>query len=80
MPKRKHVKKNVVAPCADANQNTRKSIAERERVASAMAKKYEMLRQQYMEEMKRREEEKDVIGKVLNPTYTPDPGRDVAND
>jgi len=75
MPKRKHVKKNAVVPCTDANQRVRESIAEKKRVAEAMAKKYEMMMEQYQAEMKRREllKQGTATPTILNPKAVDDP-------
>lgn len=54
MPSKKHTKKNKVVARGDANENVRKSIAERERVTVAMMKRREKLMQEYEEEMQRR--------------------------
>lgn len=74
MPKRKHVKKQPVVACADANERTRKSIAERKRVAEAMQKRYEKFMQEYEEEMKRRKEsEEGKVGYLKSPDIVPEP-------
>lgn len=72
MPKRKHTTKKPVVPCMDANQRVRESLKEKARVAAAMQKKYEMLKEQYEAEMKRREEmEKNgVKPNIISPTIT----------
>lgn len=69
MPKRKHVKKNAVVPCTDTNQRVRESIAEKKRVAEAMAKKYEMMMEQHQAEIKHRELMKQgtATPTILNP-------------
>lgn len=77
MPKRKHSKKQAVIPCTDANQRTKESIKERARVTEAMTRRYEKLREEYMEEMKRREEAEKMKPKILNPSIKPT--GDVAN-
>lgn len=70
MPSRKHVKKNRVVPCTDANQHERERIAEKKRVAEAMTRRYEMLKEQYEAEMKRRElmKQPTTSPTILNPT------------
>jgi hypothetical protein len=83
MPKRKHVKKNVAAPCTDANQHQRERIVEQQRQADIRAKKLEELRRQYEEEMKKRkelEERKENAPAIISPTITPAVERDVANE
>lgn len=85
MPKRKHVKKQPVVVCGDANQRTRESIRERERIAEAKQKKFEMLRQQYFEELQRQRDAEEGALKymkpdIISPTITPAPDRDVANE
>ena len=68
MPRRKHTKKNQVVARVDANQNVRESLKERARVAEAMQKKYEMLREQYEAEAKRKElMEKEYIKPLKTP-------------
>lgn len=76
MPKRKHVKKNIITPCTDANQHIRERNAERARKNAAMQTKIEMFREQYEAEMKRRELQSKSTASptVLNPTVTPDIG------
>jgi len=82
MPKRKHVKKQPVVVCGDANQRTRESIRERERIAEAKQKKFEMLRQQYFEELKRQKDAEEGALKYLNKpdNVVFDPKADVANE
>lgn len=82
MPRRKHTKKQAVVACTDANQRVRESLRERARIAEAKQKKFEMLREQYMEEMKRREEaaNKDKQPMIISPTITPATDRDIANE
>ena len=79
MPRRKHTKTQAVVACTDANQRVRESLLERARIAEAKQKKFEMLREQYMEEMKRREEaaKKPMI---ISPTISPATDRDIANE
>lgn len=81
MAKKKHTKKNPVVICSDANQHARESLKELARVAAAKQKKFEELREMYMNEMKRREEEskKDSTPSVISPTATPEVEKDVAN-
>jgi hypothetical protein len=82
MPRRKHTKKQAVVACTDANQRVRESLRERARIAEAKQKKFEMLREQYMEEMKRREEaaNNDKKPMIISPTITPATDRDIANE
>ena len=78
MPSRKHTKKNKVVARGDANENVRKSIAEKERVAEALVKRRERLMQEYEEEMKRRKEEAEKAQET-EETKTEEPVGDVAN-
>ena len=73
MAKRKHVKRNPVIPCTDANQHSIESIKERARVAAAKQLKIEALREQYLSELKanRGEHEKKDTPTVISPTITP---------
>lgn len=82
MPKRKHTKKHQITPCSDANQHVRESLRERVRIAEAKQRKFEELRQMYLDEAKRREEEskKDKMPQIISPTITPAVERDVANE
>ena len=82
MPRRKHTKKQAVVACTDANQRVRESLRERARIAEAKQKKFEMLREQYMEEMKRREEAANNNKKpmIISPTISPATDRDIANE
>ena len=66
MPRRKHTKKQSVVACGDANQRVRESIRERERLAEAKQKKFEMLRQQYLEELQRQKDAEEGALKYLN--------------
>lgn len=83
MPKRKHVKKQPVVPCTDANQRERERIAEHQRQAAIRARKLEELQKQYEEEVQRRkemEERKKNEPAIISPTITPATDRDVANE
>lgn len=85
MPRRKHTKKQSVVACGDANQRVRESIRERERLAEAKQKKFEMLRQQYLDELQRQKDAEEGALKymkpdIISPTITPAPDRDVANE
>ena len=82
MPKRKHTKKQPVVACSDANQHVRESLKEKARIAEAKQKKFEELRQMYLEEAKRREEESKnkKMPQIISPTITPAVERDVANE
>ena len=78
MAKKKSKKKQPVVPCRDTNQHVRESAMERARVAAARQKRYEKIREEYLEEMKRRETMKKPIA---SPTVTPpESGRDAANE
>lgn len=82
MPKRKHTKKQPLVACTDANQRTKESLIERARVAEAKQKKIQELRERYLAEMAKREEEskKDETPQTTSPTITPAVERDVANE
>jgi hypothetical protein len=82
MPKRKHTKKHQITPCSDTNQHARESLREKARIAEAKQKKFEELRQMYLEEAKRREEESKnkKMPQIISPTITPAVERDVANE
>ena len=51
MPKRKHVKKNKVVPCADANTHARERIAMQNHKREVIAKKIEEMMQKRKQEM-----------------------------
>ena len=77
MPKRKHVKKNPVVACSDANQHVRESLKEKARIAAARQRRFEELQARYLEEAKKREEEKkkaEELAKLpqINPTVEPE--------
>ena len=55
MPKRKHINKKRIVPCADANDNAKRSLNEKMRIAAARQKHLEKLKKEYEEAMKRRE-------------------------
>ena len=78
MPSKKHTKKNKVVARGDANENVRKSIAEKERVAAALVKRRERMMEEYEAEMKRRKEEAEKA-KEAEETKTEEPVGDVAN-
>lgn len=78
MPSKKHTKKNKVVARGDANENVRKSIAEKERVAAALVKRRERMMEEYEAEMKRRKEEAEKA-KEAEETKTEGPVGDVAN-
>ena len=78
MPKRKHTKKQPLVACTDANQRVKESLIERARVAEAKQKKIQELRERYLAEMAKREEESKRD--TTSPTITPALERDVANE
>jgi hypothetical protein len=51
MPKRKHVKKNKVVPCPDANTHARERIANQNHKKEVIRKKIEDLMQKRKQEM-----------------------------
>ena len=77
MAKKKSKKKPVV-PCRDTNQHVRENAKEKARVAAALQKRYERIREEYLEEMKRRETMKMPTTSSTVPP--PDSNRDVANE
>lgn len=78
MPKRKHVKKNLVAPCTDTNQHVIESNKERLRVLEAKRKRFEKLREEYLKEVKRKQDMAE--GKAPTPVIKPVESRDPVND
>lgn len=78
MPSRKHTKKNKVVARGDANENVRKSLAEKERIAEALIKRRERLQKEYEEEMQRRKEAEELRKATEAKAEVPEDG-DVAN-
>lgn len=53
MPKRKHVKKNKVAPCPDANSRVRERIANQKRKAEFIQRRIEEFMKKRKEQMEK---------------------------
>ena len=58
MPKKKHVKKNKVVPCADANSHARERIAKQNHKKEVIRKKIEQMMQERRRAMESQEQGK----------------------
>ena len=79
MPKRKHVKKNRVVPCADTNVHARERIANRIHKSEVIQRKIEQMMEQRRKELEEQQKAKldsstpTLNPSLIDPTFVPKP-------